>query len=175
MPSEIRDDDDHPEPGKLIQDALSLLDSVIMGVAGVAPAFTIAASTAALTATVGLGGPASLLYCGIAMFGIVWAFHYLGIREANAGAVYTWASNLLHPVLGYLAVWSLIVSALIFMVAGTLPAGSLAVGLFSTALANNVLVVGTVGVTVFILVIWNWCKYKCSTTRAFQFRLTPVT
>ncbi len=153
MPSEIRDEDDHPEPGKLIQDALSLLDSVIMGVAGVAPAFTIAASTAALTATVGLGGPASLLYCGIAMFGIVWAFHYLGTREASAGAAYTWVGNLLHPVLGYLAGWSLIVSALIFMVAGTLPAGSLAVGLFSTALANNVLVVGTVGVTVFILVI----------------------
>ncbi|TAN24888.1 MAG: APC family permease [Actinomycetota bacterium] len=153
MPSEIHEENHHPESEQLAHGALSLLDSVVMGVAGVAPAFTIAASTAALSAAVGLGGPSSLLYSGIAMFGIVWAFHYLGNREASAGATYTWVRNLLHPVLGYLAGWSMIVSALIFMVAGTLPAGSLAVGLFSQNLANNVVVVGIVGITVFILVI----------------------
>ena len=42
-----------------------------MGVAGSAPAYSIAATTAALVAAVGLAGPAALLYCGIAMFGIV--------------------------------------------------------------------------------------------------------
>jgi hypothetical protein len=57
-----------------------------MGVAGVAPAYSIAASTASLVAAVALSGPASLLYCGIAMFGIVWAFTELGKTEVNAGA-----------------------------------------------------------------------------------------
>ncbi|MCL4553166.1 MAG: APC family permease, partial [Candidatus Marsarchaeota archaeon] len=97
------------DSGQLAKGALSLRDSVIMGVAGVAPAYTIAASTAALTAAVGLGAPASLLYCGIAMFGIVWAFHFLGTAGASAGASYTWVRNSLHPVLGYVAGWSMIV------------------------------------------------------------------
>lgn len=153
MASNSRDVANDGESGQLAAESLSLLDSVIMGIAGVAPAYTIAASTAALNSAVGLGGPASLLYCGVAMFGIVWAFHFLGTQEASAGATYTWVRNAIHPLLGYLAGWSMVVSALIFMVAGTLPAGSLAVGLISQRLANNIIVVGIVGVSVFILVI----------------------
>ncbi len=65
---------------------LGLFDSVIMGIAGVAPAYSIASSTAVLFGAVLLGGAAALLYCGIAMFGIVFAFSYLGRVETNAGA-----------------------------------------------------------------------------------------
>ena len=61
------------EEHRLRAGALSLFDSVIMAVAGVAPACSIAASTAARFGAVALGGAASLLYCGIAMFGIVFA------------------------------------------------------------------------------------------------------
>ena len=55
---------------------LGLFDSVIMGIAGSAPAYSIAATTTALFGTVAFGGPAALLYCGIPMFGIVFAFNY---------------------------------------------------------------------------------------------------
>ncbi len=130
---------------------LGLFDSVIMAVAGVAPAYSIAASTAVLFGAVLLSGPASLLYCGIAMFGIVWAFNYLGQVEANSGASYAWVRRALHPVLGYIAAWALVVSALIFMVAGSFPAGSVALGLFSSSLANNVLAVTLLGAGFFLL------------------------
>ncbi len=153
MATKSRDVANDRKSGQLAAESLSLLDSVIMGIAGVAPAYTIAASTAALSSAVGLGGPASLLYCGVAMFGIVWAFHFLGAQETSAGATYSWVRNALHPLLGFLAGWSMVVSALIFMVAGTLPAGSLAIGLISQPLANNIFAVGIVGVSVFILVI----------------------
>jgi amino acid transporter len=82
---------------------LGLFDSVIMGIAGVAPGYSIAASTAILFGAVLLGGAAALLYCGIAMFGIVFAFSYLGRVESNAGASYSWVRRALHPVLGYLS------------------------------------------------------------------------
>jgi len=137
--------------GELAKGALSLLDSAVMGVAGVAPGYTIAASTATLVAAVGLGSPAALLVCGVAMFGIVFAFQYLGRREANAGASYAWVGETLHPLLGYLAGWSLVAASIVFMVAGTIPAGALAVGLVSTRLANNIDVVGGVGIVAFIL------------------------
>ena len=67
---------------KLAPNVLGLFESSVMGVAGSAPAYSIAATTAGLIAAVGLAGPASLLYCGIAMFGIVFAFNYLGRTES---------------------------------------------------------------------------------------------
>ncbi len=132
---------------------LGLFDSVIMGVAGVAPAYSLAASTAVLFGAVLVGGAAALLYCGVAMFGIVFAFSYLGRVEANAGASYSWVRRALHPVLGFLSGWALIVSALIFMVAATVPAGSYILGLFSTAAANNKAEVTLVGAVFFLLMV----------------------
>jgi amino acid transporter len=126
---------------------LGLFDSIVMAVAGSAPAYTIAGSTAALIGVVGLAGPAALLYCGIPMLGIAWAFSYLNRIEANAGASYAWVGRVLHPALGFIAGWSLVISATIFMVAGSLPAGSVTLGLFSASAANHpgyVLLVGSV-------------------------------
>jgi amino acid transporter len=100
-----------------------------------------------------LGGAAALLYCGIAMFGIVFAFSYLGRVETNAGASYSWVRRALHPVLGYLSGWALVVSALIFMVAATVPAGSYILGLFSTSAANNTTDVTLVGAIFFLLMV----------------------
>jgi amino acid transporter len=133
--------------------AVGIFGSVIMALAGSAPAYSIAASTAALVGVVGLGGPAALLYCGIAMFGIVFAFSYLGRVEANAGASYSWVRRALHPALGYLSGWALVVSALIFMVAGSFPAGSVTLGLFSTSLSNNVTAVTILGGFFFLIIV----------------------
>ena len=132
---------------------LGLFDSVIMGVAGVAPGYSIAATTAVLFGAVVLGGAAALLYCGIAMFGIVFAFSYLGRVETNAGASYSWVRRALHPALGFLSGWALIVSALIFMVAATVPAGANVLGLFSNGAANNTGEVTMVGAVFFLLMV----------------------
>jgi amino acid transporter len=132
---------------------LGLFDSVIMGVAGVAPGYSIAATTAILFGAVLLGGPAALLYCGVAMFGIVFAFSYLGRVEANAGASYSWVRRALHPILGFLSGWALVVSALIFMVIATVPAGANVLGLFSTTAANNKVEVTLVGAVFFLLMV----------------------
>ena len=132
---------------------LGLFDSVIMGVAGVAPAYSIAGTTAVLFGAVAFGGPAALLYCGVAMFGIVFAFSYLGRVETNAGASYSWVRRALHPALGYLSGWALVVSALIFMVIATLPVGSNLVSLFSNSLASNKPLVTIVGCVFFLSMV----------------------
>ena len=138
---------------KLAPNVLGLFESSIMGVAGSAPAYSIAATTAALFAAVGLGGPAALLYCGIAMFGIVFAFNTLNRTEANSGASYAWVRRGLHPALGYIAGWSLIVCSSIFMVAATLPAGSATLSLFSDKYANSTGWVTLFGTIFFLLMV----------------------
>jgi amino acid transporter len=146
-------DDTPAEEHQLRAGVLGLFDSVIMGIAGVAPGYSIAASTAVLFGAVALGGAAALLYCGIAMFGIVSAFSYLGRVEPKAGASYSWVRRALHPALGYLSGWALVVSALIFMVAATVPAGSNVLGLFSNAAAHNTAEVTIVGAFFFLCMV----------------------
>jgi amino acid transporter len=124
---------------------LGAADTAMMAVAGSAPAYSIGASTAALVAVAGLGSPAALLWCGIPMLGIAWAFSHLGRTEVNAGASYAWVGRALHPVLGYLSGWALIVSATLFMVAGAIPAGSLTLSLFDANLAADTALVTLVG------------------------------
>jgi amino acid transporter len=140
----------------LRSNVLGLFDSAVMAVAGSAPAYTIVASTALLIGAVGLAGPAALLYCGIPMLGIAWAFSYLNRLEANAGASYAWVGRVLHPTLGFVAGWSLVVSATIFMVSGSLPAGSVTLGLFSSTAPNHpvyVLLVGSVWFLVMVALV----------------------
>jgi amino acid transporter len=112
---------------------LGLFDSVIMGIAGSAPGYSIAGTATVLFATVLYGGAAALLYCGICMFGIVFAFSYLSRDDSHAGAAYSWVRRAIHPILGYLSGWALVVSALIFMVIATFPAGGSVINIFTSS------------------------------------------
>ena len=141
------------EENQLRSGVLGLFDSVVMAVAGSAPAYSIAATTTALFAAVGFGGPAALLYCGIFMFGIMFAFNYLSKSDSHAGATYSWVRRALHPAFGFLAGWSLIVSALIFMVVATFPAGSTILDLFSHSASSNKTLVTIFGSFFFLLMV----------------------
>ncbi|GAB3611481.1 APC family permease [Humibacter ginsengiterrae] len=130
---------------------VSAAGAVVMAVAGSAPAYSIAATTALLIGAAGLAAPAALLWCGIPMLGIAWAFSYLGRSDVNAGASYSWVGRALHPILGYLSGWSLVISATIFMVAGALPAGQYTVSLFDEKATGNVWLVTGVGALWFLV------------------------
>jgi len=118
-------------------DSLGLVESMVMGVAGTAPAFSIAATTGALLLAVGSHAIASLLYCGLIMFGITLAFFHLNKVNPNAGAAYTWVSDVFHPILGFFAGWSLLVAAAVFMVSGTVPAATATLALISPDNIND--------------------------------------
>jgi amino acid transporter len=154
------------ETGGLQQGVLSFFDSAVMAVAGSAPAYSIAATTAAIVAAVGLASPAALLYCGIPMMGIAIAYHHLNSVEANSGAAYAWVGRVLHPVLGFLSGWALVVSATIFMVAGSLPAGSVTLSLFSSSAANSLGAVTVVGSLWFLVMVFLVMRGVRITARA---------
>lgn len=133
--------------------ALGMFDTVVMAVAGSAPAYSIAATTAVLVGAVGLASPAALLYCAIPMLGIALAFSYLSRIDVNAGASYSWVGRTLHPFLGFLSGWALVVSATIFMVAGSLPAGSMTLALFDEGLADDTALSTLVGAAWFVAML----------------------
>jgi amino acid transporter len=122
---------------KLEKDALGLIHSLAMGVAGSAPSFSISATMATLIGTVGVLAPASLFYCGFIMLGIVFAYLHLNSHAPNAGASYAWVSEIFGRNLGFFAGWTLLVSSAIFMVSATLPAGSATLLLIAPELAES--------------------------------------
>lgn len=133
--------------------ALGTFDTIVMAVAGSAPAYSLAATTAVLFGSVGLAGPAALLYCAIPMLGIVLAYARLGRIDVNAGACYSWVGRTLHPFLGFLSGWALVFAATVFMVAGSLPAGSLTLSLFAPELAGNTALSCAVGAGWFLMML----------------------
>ena len=108
-----------------------------MGVAGIGPAYSLAATAAVLIGSVGVLAPASLLYCGLIMFGIVFAFRHLNRLDANAGASYSWLTSIFSPLIGFFAGWSVIAGSALFMVSGTLPAAAATLKLFEPGLVDN--------------------------------------
>lgn len=147
----IKDNPPVESKGGLRANVLGGFDTVIMALAGSAPAYSLASTTAILVGAAGLVSPAALLWCAIPMLGIAWAFNYLGRLDVNAGASYSWVGRALHPALGFLSGWSLVVSATIFMVAGSLPAGQYTLSLFSDTWANNTWASIGVGAAAFLI------------------------
>lgn len=125
------------QEARLQQDSLGVGESIVMGVAGTAPAFSIAATTATLAAAVGTLAPASLLYCGLIMFGVTFAYMHLNRLNPNAGASYAWVGAIFNPVLGFFAGWALLVASSVFMVSATIPAATATLLIFKPALASD--------------------------------------
>ena len=108
-----------------------------MGTAGTAPAFSISVAMATLVAAVGTLAPASILYCGIIMFGISLAFIHLNKIMVNAGASYAWVSKIFGRYLGFFTGWTVLVASAVFMVSGSIPAATATLLLVAPHLVNN--------------------------------------
>jgi len=109
---------------ELKKDTLGIFQSLIIGVAGSAPSFSISATMAALIAAVGVLAPASLLYCGLMMVGIVLAYMHLNAHRPNSGASFAWVTEIFGTSLGFFAGWALLVASALFMVSASIPAGA---------------------------------------------------
>ncbi|WP_308389435.1 APC family permease [Acidithiobacillus sp. AMEEHan] len=136
----------------LRKDSLSFLESIVMGIAGSAPAYTIAATTAALVGTAGVLAPGSLLIFAIPMLGIALAYKLLNQRMPNAGAAYEWTSKLFGRLTGFLSGWALIVASLVFMVTGSMPIATSTLDYVAPHLSNNVVVTTSVATLWFLAI-----------------------
>ena len=108
----------------LAKGALGAVESAIMGIAGTAPAYSVAATTAVLMAAVGVLSVGSILYCGLIMFGLMFAYANLNKMSPNAGAAFAWVGEVFGPAWGFFAGWGLLVASVVFMVSATIPAAT---------------------------------------------------
>jgi amino acid transporter len=118
--------------------SLGIVESVVMGIAGTAPAYSIEITTSTIVGTAGTLSAASVLVCGLIMFGIAFAFINLNRAMANAGTSYAWVTSVFGRTLGFFAGWALLVLCCVFMVSAMVPAANATLLIFHPALMNNV-------------------------------------
>ncbi|HMC14761.1 MAG TPA: APC family permease [Albitalea sp.] len=118
--------------------SIGVWESIIMGIAGTAPAFSVEVTATTIIAAVGVLSVASLLYCGLIMFGITFAFIHLNKMDPNAGASFAWVGKIFGKTAGFFAGWALLVASCLFMVSGTIPAANAFLLLFAPSHVNNV-------------------------------------
>lgn len=136
----------------LHHNSIGLGESITMGVAGTAPAFSMAATTGALIAAVGTLSVASLFYSGLIIFGVTLAFLHLNKVNTHAGASYAWVGNIFHPILGFFAGWALLVASSVFMVSGTIPAATATLALLHPTSLNDTVIVTAVAAAWLVIV-----------------------
>jgi amino acid transporter len=132
--------------------SLSFLESMVMGVAGSAPGYTIAVTTAVLLGVAGTLSPGSLIIFAVPMLGIAVAYKALNARDVSAGAAYQWTSAYFGKFWGYFSGWALLVASMIFMVTGSLPLATSTLDFINPALANNVVLSAAVASAWFLVI-----------------------
>jgi amino acid transporter len=123
----------------LARDSLGTLESIVMGVAGTAPAFSVAVTTATIVAAVGVLSVGSILYCGLIMFGITLAFIHLSKITPNAGAAYAWVGHVFGPRWGFFAGWGLLVASVFFYGVGDHSGGDINLVVLAPHLVDSTL------------------------------------
>lgn len=160
-------------PKGLKRNALSMIDTVTLAVAGSAPSYSLNATTATLVAAVGLASPGALLYAAIPMFGISFAFMYLNRWRSDAGTAYAWVGRTIKPSLGFLSGWTFLSLSTIFMAAAALPIGVTTLALVAPQMSENVLLATIVGSLWFIAVA-TITVIGVSLTARFQKLMTGI-
>jgi amino acid transporter len=95
--------------------AIGLLESVVIGMAATAPAYTMAATLGFVVIAVGLQAPGILLLAFIPMICIAVAFQQLNRVDPDCGTTFTWAGRTFGPRTGWLGGWVMTFSAVIAM------------------------------------------------------------
>ncbi|MDE8346414.1 MAG: APC family permease, partial [Acidocella sp.] len=137
---------------ELKANSLSFFESIIMGVAGSAPGFSIAVAISGLLAAAGAVSPNALLVFAVPMLGISVAYKGLNKKIPNAGAAYEWTKSVFGKFFGYFSGWALLIAAMVFMVTGSVPLGTATIDLFDPALASSVLLTTIIGAVWFLAI-----------------------
>jgi amino acid transporter len=100
--------------------ALGLLSSVVVGLASMAPAYSLAATLGLIVASgggqlSGVKAPAVVLISFIPMYLIAIAYQELNKAEPDCGTTFTWASRAFGPIVGWLGGWGIIAAEVIVM------------------------------------------------------------
>ena len=113
---DVTDSPAHVKSDKGLQaDALGLVGNIVIGLASVAPAYSLAATLGYVVAAVGEKSPSMFVLAFIPMLLVAFAYRELSHDTPDCGTTFTWATKAFGPWIGWIGGWGLAVSAIIVL------------------------------------------------------------
>ena len=95
--------------------AIGLVGNVVIGLAAVAPAYSLAATLGYVVLAVGEKAPSMFLLAFIPMLLVAFAYKELSTDTPDCGTTFTWGTKAFGPWIGWIGGWGLAVSAIIVL------------------------------------------------------------
>jgi amino acid transporter len=95
--------------------ALGLLGNIVIGLAAVAPAYSLAATLGYVVLAVGEKAPSMFVLAFIPMLLVAFAYKELSQDTPDCGTTFTWGTKAFGPWIGWIGGWGLAVSAIIVL------------------------------------------------------------
>ncbi|MER6976228.1 APC family permease [Streptomyces carpinensis] len=167
--------DGEPSDKGLRSGALGMATSLILAVASAAPAYSLTATLAFIVGYVGFQAPAVVVLAFVPILFVSFGYAALNRRDPDCGTIFTWASRMLNPNLGFLGGWAIIASFILVIgslaqVAGQyvfLLVGTEGVG--STPADPRVLLAGLGWLALMTLVCYRGIEIAAAVQRALLF------
>jgi amino acid transporter len=137
--------------------AIGFLSNLVIGVASVAPGYSIAATLGLIAAIGGIGlhSPAIMIAGFIPMLCIAFAYRYLNQADPDCGTTFAWVTRAMGPRSGWLNGWAIIVADIVVMASLAQIAGIYTFLLFGwDSAANSTAAVTAVGVLWIVVMTW---------------------
>jgi amino acid transporter len=142
-------------------DAIGYISNLVISVASVAPAYSLAATLGFIVAVGGVGvhAPAVLLVSFIPILFISVAYRFFNLADPDAGTTFAWVTRGFGPQLGWINGWAIFLADIIVMASLAEIASNytfLLVGWHSAAHSNLALIIGSV----IWIAVMTWICYR---------------
>ena len=140
------------EPPTLKKGAIGFLSNIVISVASVAPAYSLAATLGFIAAVGGLGvqSPAVIIVAFFPMAFIAAAYYYMNRADPDCGTTFAWVTKAMGPYLGWQGGWAIVVADVLVMPSLADVAGNYTFQLFgnNNPSTTDVVIVGIVWIIV---------------------------
>jgi amino acid transporter len=154
---------DGSAPGNkgLKADAIGYISNLVISVASVAPAYSLAATLGFIVAVGGVGvhAPAVLIVSFIPILFVSVAYRFFNLADPDAGTTFAWVTRAFGPQLGWINGWAIFLADIIVMASLAEIAANytfLLVGWHAAAHSNLALIVGSV----IWIALMTWICYR---------------
>jgi amino acid transporter len=145
----------------LKRDALGYISNLVIAVASVAPAYSLAATLGFIVAVTGVGAhaPAVLIVSFIPILFVSVGYRFFNLADPDAGTTFAWVTRAFGPQLGWINGWAVFLADIIVMASLAAIASSYTFQLFgsdASSVTNFELIVGAV----IWIALMTWICYR---------------
>jgi amino acid transporter len=157
------------EKPKLKANAIGFVSNVVIGVATVAPAYSLAATLGFIAAVGGLGyqAPSAIVIAFFPMAAIALAYYFLNKADPDCGTTFSWMTKAMGPYLGWQGGWAIVVADVLVMPNLAYIAGQYTLNVFGNNSPSNnaILAVGIAWIILMTAICYIGIELNAATQR----------